>query len=556
MVFGGLDELALQGKAASEVANSFVDEVLRRIQEGNSFGKQRQVIITGRTIAVQSVADKLREPRQISYVLPYFVEEEEKEKFYDPDGLLAEDQRQRWWRQYGKAAGKDYAGLPDDLDREHLAEITAQPLLNYLVALSYDRKKIAFTDETTLNQIYADLISAVYWRRYEEEQRGENRGVNACTGGLDEQQFIRVLEEIALAVWHGDGRTATVSSIQKKFTGRLKKYLERFQEGAEAGVTRLLTAFYFRQSDNRQDGDPTFEFTHKSFGEYLTALRIIRLLRQMQKQRQRQEEDPDDGWSEKEALQHWTSFCAVTAMDDDLLRFISNEFLVMTQEELRALQEMVRNLLSYTINQGLPFPDEFLSKGFKEHLRLARNAEEALLAMHFHIAELTGQVSKLDLESDTVFGEWISRLKGASYRIEGTVAVGSLGFLDLSGCYFLGQNFHEADFEMTCFNGSLLAHGLFADANFSGGECRKAEFSSANLELADFEDAELLEASFEGADLERANFECANLEDVNFRDANLYGANFTNANLKGANFEGADLTGTNLKGTILENKDS
>uniref|UniRef100_UPI00405604BF NACHT domain-containing protein n=1 Tax=Candidatus Electrothrix sp. TaxID=2170559 RepID=UPI00405604BF len=111
IIFDGLDELALQGKAASEVANSFVDEVLRRIQEGNSYHKQRQVIITGRTIAIQSVADKLREPRQITSVLPYFVEEEERKKYHDPDELLVEDQRQRWWRQYGEAAGKGYAGL-------------------------------------------------------------------------------------------------------------------------------------------------------------------------------------------------------------------------------------------------------------------------------------------------------------------------------------------------------------------------------------------------------------------------------------------------------------
>lgn len=111
------------------------------------------------------------------------------------------------------------------------------------------------------------------------------------------------MDEIALAVWHGDGRTATVASIREKFqSGGIARYLELFQEGAKAGVTRLLTAFYFRQSENRKDGDPTFEFTHKSFGEYLTALRIVRLLRQMEKQRRRQQEDPDDGWSEKEAL--------------------------------------------------------------------------------------------------------------------------------------------------------------------------------------------------------------------------------------------------------------
>jgi hypothetical protein len=361
LIFDGLDELALQGKAASEAANNFVDEVLRRIQEYKSQGLHRQVIITGRTIAVQLVETKLREARQISYVLPYFIAEEEREEYHDPGGQLAEDQRQQWWQQYGAATDKGYAGLPAELDRQHLNEITAQPLLNYLVALSYDRKTIPFTDETTLNQIYADLIRAVYCRQYEEGGR-----VNACAGGLEEHEFLRVLEEIALAVWHGDGRTATVAGIREKFkAGGIKRYLEQFQEGAKAGVTRLLTAFYFRQSDSRQDGDPTFEFTHKSFGEYLTALRIVRLLRQMEKQRRRRLEDPDDGWSEKEALQHWTAFCAVTEMDKDLLRFISNDLRVMTQEELLALQEMVRELLSYTINQGLPFPDAFLAKALR-----------------------------------------------------------------------------------------------------------------------------------------------------------------------------------------------
>lgn len=520
IIFDGLDELALQGKAASEVANSFVEEVLRRIQEGNSFGKQRQVIITGRTIAVQSVADKLRDHKQISSVLPYVVGEEEKKTYHDPNGLLAEDQRQRWWQQYGKASGKGYAGLPDDLDRQHLAEITAQPLLNYLVALSYDSKTFTFTDQTTLNQIYAHLIKKVYCRQYEEGGR-----VSSCAGGLEESEFLRVLEEIALAVWHGDGRTATVSSIREKFkAGGIERYLEQFQEGAKAGATRLLTAFYFRQSKNRRDGDPTFEFTHKSFGEYLTALRIIRLLRQMQKQRRRQEEDPDDGWSEKEALRHWTSFCAITAIDRELLRFISNEFRVMQEEELLALQGMVRELLSYTINQGLPFPDEFQGKGFKEHLRLARNAEEALLAVHFRIAQITLQVSRLELKSNWSFGVWFQRLREK-------VASNSLGFLDLSGYNLVVQNFAGADFTMSRLEGAELWHSVFIFANLS-------------------------RVQFEKADLFAVNLECANLTGADLKGVNLCQANLRNVDLEGANLEGTNLKDAILTGTILENKDS
>ncbi|WP_417915106.1 pentapeptide repeat-containing protein [Candidatus Electronema sp. JM] len=499
LIFDGLDELAQQGKAALETACNFVDEVLRRIHEGNSQGLQRQVIITGRTIAVQEVAAKLREPKQISHVLPYFIAEEEREQYHDPDKRLAEDQRQRWWRQYAEAAGKDYAGLPADLAREHLDEITAQPLLNYLVALSYDRQTITFSDETTLNKIYADLIKAVYCRQYDEGGR-----VSACAGGLEERDFLRVLEEIALAVWHGDGRTATVAGIRAKCkTGGIERYLERFQEGAKAGVTRLLTAFYFRQSEHRQDGDPTFEFTHKSFGEYLTALRIVRLLRQMEKQRRRRQEDPDDGWSEKDALQQWTAFCAATDMDDDLLRFISNEFRGMTQQELLALQNMMRELLSYTINHGLPFPDEFLSKGFKSHLRLAWNTEKSLLAVHFHIAELTKHVSKLELESKFAFGAWVSRVKGMTGRVIW------LGFLDLSGYQLYSQNFIQANFTMSRLEGADLSYSIFVHANLSGAHLEKAHLGGANLQYA---------------------------------------------KLEGANLEGADLTDAILTGTILEKK--
>ncbi|WP_417909531.1 NACHT domain-containing protein [Candidatus Electronema sp. PJ] len=521
IIFDGLDELALQGKAASETANSFVEEVLNRIRECNGYHKHRRVIITGRTIAIQSVETKLREARQISYVLPYFIAEDEQKKYHDPHKRLAEDQRQQWWRQYGAAAGKDYAGLPADLAQEHLDEITAQPLLNYLVALSYDRQTIAFTDETTLNQIYADLIKAVYCRQYEEGGR-----VSACAGGLEERDFLRVLEEIALAVWHGDGRTATVASIEAKCKASgIERYLEPFKKDAESGVIRLLTAFYFRRSEKRQYDNETFEFTHKSFGEYLTARRIVHLLLDIQDELQRNKRNPGKGWDEKEALKRWTAICAVTWMDNDLLRFISNEFRVMTQEELLALQAMVRGLLSYTINQGLPFPDAFLSKGFKGHLRLARNAEAALLAVHFHIAELTQQISRLELESKNAFGDWIARLRGQYSD------VCWLGFLDLSGYLLQLQNLSSIDFKMCQLHHAHLFHSNLSHSNLS-------------------------KVNLENAYLGGATFLFANLEGANLKGANLRRANLQNANLEGANLEGANLDGAILTGTILDKKEA
>ena len=87
--------------------------------------------------------------------------------------------------------------------------------------------------------IYADLVTAVYERSYEKHRAY----VPIRHMKLDE--FFRVLEEIGLAAWHGDGRTTTVREIEKqcRISG-LGALLDAFQEGAMTGVTRLLAAFF------------------------------------------------------------------------------------------------------------------------------------------------------------------------------------------------------------------------------------------------------------------------------------------------------------------------
>lgn len=107
---------------------------------------------------------EFRKPGQILHILPYFLTEGERKGYTDPQECLATDQRHQWWRNYGEASGKEYADMPEVLRQDNLREITTQPLLNYLVALSYTRGKIDFSQETNLNAIYEDLLRAVYER--------------------------------------------------------------------------------------------------------------------------------------------------------------------------------------------------------------------------------------------------------------------------------------------------------------------------------------------------------------------------------------------------------
>ncbi|MFM7905991.1 MAG: NACHT domain-containing protein, partial [Microcystis sp.] len=203
IIFDGLDELSMQGKIAQEVAQNFINEVREQVKSFNQNKTRLQVLISGRDVVVQSNKNNFKKPQQIITILPYWVANSD--DFSDVDKLLKVDQRHQWWQQYGQAKGKNYAQLPPELSGENLQEITAQPLLNYLIALTFERGEVQFSQETNLNNIYDNLLKAVYERGYEKNSPG-HRAIE----GITEKDFVLILMEIALSCWHGNGRTTTV----------------------------------------------------------------------------------------------------------------------------------------------------------------------------------------------------------------------------------------------------------------------------------------------------------------------------------------------------------
>ena len=177
IIFDGLDELASQGKAAAETARAFIREVEKTLERRNLQSAKLRVLIGGREVVVQENEAELRRKRQVLFLLPYHVPGASKEaqtkrgdEYRDPDGILKIDSRQQWWRTYGRLTGNFYAGLPEQLAREDLDEITEQPLLNYLLALSFTRGEVDFEKNVNLNLIYGDLVAAVYERGYEKRR--------------------------------------------------------------------------------------------------------------------------------------------------------------------------------------------------------------------------------------------------------------------------------------------------------------------------------------------------------------------------------------------------
>jgi uncharacterized protein YjbI with pentapeptide repeats len=549
IIFDGLDELAMQGKIAEKTAQDFVEEVQRKVDRFNQHKTCVQVLISGREVVVQANERAFRKEGQIFYVLPYFLSEHDRKQHYvDTEKLLEEDQRQLWWQHYGKASGRGYTGLPPELNQGNLTEITAQPLLNYLVALSLQRGELKFSEETNLNAVYADLLKAIYERGWAGYQ-------HAAIKGIEEKDFVRILEEIALACWHGNGRTTTVKEIESHCDkSRMKDVLTRFQTGCQedskASVTRLFTAFYFRKSGNDNSSENTFEFTHKSFGEYLTARRIVREVRLIHKKLEDRQTDPDEGWDEREALQRWAILSGSSAMDEYLFNFVMDEVRLehlQDSSHVAKWQQTFCHLIGFMLRHGMPMELLDPRPNFQEENRQARNSEDSLLAILGVFNRLTKNLSKINFPSRDALGTLLARLQGQRTGSSNPMSFYCLSYLDLSRCILYVRDFNHADLRGTNLKSSLLAYVHFVGANLEGANLVGAHIQGANLEGAILEGANL-----EGANLQGANLQGADLRGANLQGAYLHGAYLQGANLQGANLREAILQEANLEGTILE----
>lgn len=530
IIFDGLDELSMQGKIAQEVAQNFINEVREQVKSFNQNKTRLQVLISGRDVVVQSNKNNFKKPQQIITILPYWVAKSD--DFSDVDNLLKVDQRHQWWQQYGQAKGKKYAQLPPELSGENLQEITAQPLLNYLIALTFERGEVQFSQETNLNNIYDNLLKAVYERGYEKNSPG-HRAIE----GITEKDFVLILMEIALSCWHGNGRTTTVIEIKEHCDNNglknlLKNFQDSFQSDSQGSITRLLTAFYFRESGDLRGSEKTFEFTHKSFGEYLTARRIVDRVKQIHRKLQDSEDDYDNDYDPRQALITWATLCGPTAIDEYLFSFIVNQMQLQSPDEVKQWQKTLGHLIEYLLVKGMPMEGLKNRPNFQEEMRQARNAEEALLAVFNACGRVTEEIFPIQWPSPEAFGNWLARLQGQRIDLEFMLVLDCLSFLDLQNC--------------------LLIHRDLGGANLERANLAEADIGGANLEGANLEGANLKGANLEGANLAMAFLKRANLEGANLRGANLYGANLKGANLDWANLEGTYLEGANLRGVFLD----
>ncbi len=628
LIFDGLDELAITDKGGPEAAAAFVRSVLSW-RSTSAATREISMLFIGRPLAVDWSEQEI-DQCEVIHLLPYLINKNDGRQsqlhFNRPgeitdrlelftedeaidipfveivntinsvnscDELLEIDQRIAWWQKLRGVKSIEDERFPEPLKAPSLESLTREPLICYLVARSYLANPNRFGKEFNECDIYDEMLTSVKRRvqreaKISDKERDRGEAELPGTRDIKADDFTEILEDIGLAAWHQAGRTVTFEKVFSILSDKHKRILGKgiTQQDAtfRSGLLKLMVGFYFRSTSSAEQNG-VFEFTHKSFGEYLAVRRMIFGVKQICEQQLEFESSSNrdiKGWDSTRCMLEWIRLFAPSRFSPGTVRFLVPELLrrnsatgmpVYSTKQLQEIRELVLSLLYDIQRHGLPMEQIPACSTFASMQVSARRAEEALFVLHHAIC---GALRKLDGNSPPVrtgprltsktghsrrqakiwekgeqFGSQIVRILGQRKFSKWNALTRSLSLFDLSGANLSGANLTGADLSGANLSGANLIRANLSRANLTGANLSGANLSGANLIRANLSRADLSGANLIRANLSGANLSGADLSGANLSRADLSGADLSGADLSGADLSGADLSGANLSGANL-----
>jgi len=566
LIFDGLDELTTSLEVGEAISATFLRELSTALRTWKDHPVR--AIVTGREAIFGNVAGPattLSGP--LFQLLPYHIRRYEPgapslSDYHDPDHLLATDNRHLAFSRFAKAKGESPDKLPDLYSNNELHDVSAQPLLNYFLLTAGPDDLV----DGNIARIYGQLFNRLHARNRNVEGRPEGAGKPGA--GLSQEEFDRVFEVMAVAVWRAGGtRSAAWRDILSE-AGREDSYLRSGKQSLhdifnsnmqERGVQRpfrLAAAFFMR--NNEATG---VEFTHKSFGDYLYARRLAKAVTAMMEALLVLPE------AEREMLGRWEALTAERRMSNEVRRFLELELSLMLDNEQRdrwfvCLASIVERIFrdGYSVSgQKTARHAEQLSSQMEEALFIVWHAlwRPQTASAHWTLGNNTGDLLRRVL----------ARQESAHGMQTPSTFLRAWSGVDLSGEVLAHVNLERVNLERANLEGAKLQYANLSLADLRKATLVKANMASVNLSFANLAKANLNGAYLYGATLDEANLDQANLEGCSLMRASLEMTSFERANLKGAdlrhatlgdtffngaNLMGATLTGADLDNTILE----
>lgn len=527
----GFDELLMEGRTSGGL-----EEFLRqvgRFQEScqNNVEKGHRVLITGRSLSLQSIERLMPANLERVELLPM-------------DDALQE----QWFTQWGKLINADpthlKALLQDTRLPDRVRELAREPLLLYLLAAMHRDGELKL--EMFEGAAGAKARDLIYGRTIDwvlTKQRPE--WLNKDITEFQTESLRHILEEAGLCVVQSCGECAPIKMIEDRLKGddAAKTLLEEARSRLNGDPLRnALAAFYLQLG---RAGSGSVEFAHKSFGEYLCAGRIKESLADWAQPGIRRQEfyipTEQMDWEIYDLL----GFGGLTP---EIVEYITAYFdLCSEQFDAEKIVRLFKRLEHFYVRwcdgEFIDAPPENLPQKkmrlLKEQLPdrekpLGQRQVDVSTGLNVMILllELNRYAHNRDeLKEQIIFYPSGKLPKDASEE-------------DLTLRLFRVIHYASCLDDVWSFMGiikSFFAHAKLARAFFGHINFRRFNFSSA-----DFEKAVLSRAFFINANLASANFKGANLIGALFIRANLESANLENTNLHYVIFEGANLRNANL----------
>ncbi|HVK56419.1 MAG TPA: pentapeptide repeat-containing protein [Burkholderiales bacterium] len=481
LLLDGLDELIAPTEAANDVIALFGGKLSSMLDSLRGDGaKPVRAIVSGRMPAFQAAKRFFAAPDHACFeVLGYGPTGSDHLAERDP--AWGVDQRPIWWRRYAEAVGLATAP-PPAFSAHGLDEITNEPLLCYLLALSgfaLDKWELAAENP---NRIYAELIQDVY-------RRGWGDGVVKRHGAgrtMSLQDFLLLMRTIGLGAWlGGDTRVASDEMFRQAVTlTKAEGAWDAFERDNGSDVTNLAMNFYLKSSEIKHRG---FEFTHKSFGEYLAALALIDVAERCHDLVERRVEY---------AMRDWYEATCTGVITEEVVEFIRNEMRLRATDTrrmsvIKGIKEAFNKIVFVADADGFP---EAPTGTWRTSEASQVNAEASAWAITGACANaLASQGLYTDALVDAAFlnGWRMSDLIARqSKRNVLTPKIGkSLNYMKMDNIYVFGGYFHGVNFGGSQINESVMDTITFYEASFRSGKL-KGTFSSCKFIKVDFEECD------------------------------------------------------------------
>ncbi len=590
VIFDGLDELSHDEDRARDHTRRFIASVRALLSALNTTWPDARALVLGRDAAAAAALRELTLPLgsliHVAPLTPLGADYLARPKTtHDPGGLAGLDERPAFWQRSARARRLPDDPVPEAVTDPRMGELNAEPLLlHLLIQTGYTDGRWQSAAENH-NRIYHEIFSRIFERDRREEK----------APSIGKQDFFALIECLGLAAWRGNGRNASEADFEAvKALHCTPAQRTAFTDRPETALAGIAVQFHTRP-DLRDRG---FEFTHKSFGEYLAARALIRAGLNAA-------EDLTEGRRPRrpeEVALDWTRLIGAADLSEDIVRFLRAEAALMPPERAVTALRPLAELVAWVLENGMPAHHAGdAGTSYRDIETAQRCAEGALLAT---VDALTRQ-ARLALGPDDPlrwpvnFGLYhaadpngVAKIFHRLHIPHGSPLQASLGCMDLSHAILTNTTLTRPDetaplptrtnalwsnltgtfptlftnplagvlnigMQILVSGSAALAHRLARVSGpvFDGAQMDGINLRSSHLMLGSFVDARMTKADLSDCVLSGANLSNARLQGARFGNGTAIGCSFVGTRLDGCDFRTTNLDSSNLTGASLRDAD-